>query len=158
VWTVGGLKRVNIEASPYYIALRQNDPAEFYVYHEAMRALLTASSEISWTQFLDLRDDIASNGLRDLDSPIRVDEGGQSDGHHRLAILGHLYGTEVNVLIDRGVVTFPAPTRLEVLLRKAWIGAGFQRKRTAWEPHASPLKMPSELGPATRRAGDAAGG
>jgi hypothetical protein len=107
-WSDGHtLRDISILDSPYYVALEQNDPAVFLAYQEVMRGLPSAPFEISWEQFLDLRDDIARNGLRDLGDPIRFRNNGQVDGHHRLAILCHLYGPQSEVLVANGVVTFP---------------------------------------------------
>ena len=59
-------KNIIITESPYYIALNENNPAVFLAYQETMRGLPSAASEISWDQFLDLRNDIAEHGLRDI--------------------------------------------------------------------------------------------
>ena len=110
VWLSNSSAKITtITDSPYYISLNENNPAVFLAYQEAMRGLPMASSEISWGQFLDLRNDIADNGLRDNQPPITFGDFGQTDGHHRLAILCHLYGPQVEVLISSGVATFPAP-------------------------------------------------
>jgi hypothetical protein len=111
-WSAGHvLSSISILESPYYMALERNDPAIFFAYQEVMRGLPSAPSEISWEQFLDLRDDIARHGLRDLDDPIMFRNNGQVDGHHRLAILCHLHGPGAEVLVADGVVTFPARDR-----------------------------------------------
>jgi hypothetical protein len=118
-WAPGHtLKNITITESPYYIALEENDPASFLAYQEIMHGLPSAPYEITWSQFLDLRDDVAENGLRSEGSPIIFAGDGQIDGHHRLAILCHLYGPRAQVDVSHGVVTFPAsdsalPSRLE---------------------------------------------
>jgi hypothetical protein len=108
-WSDGHtLRDITILDSPYYVALERNDPAVFLAYQEVMRGLPSAPSEITWEQFLDLRDDIARNGLRDLGDPIMFRNNGQVDGHHRLAILCHLHGQGAEVLVADGIVTFPS--------------------------------------------------
>lgn len=102
------LQNITITDSPYYRSLQTNDPAIFLAYQRAMRGLASAPSEISWDQFLDLRNDVADNGLRDTGEPITLNDEGQLDGHHRLAILCHLYGPRAEVRLANGVVTFPA--------------------------------------------------
>lgn len=110
VWVDGHtLKSIGIAESPYYIALETNDPGVFTAYQEVMRGLPSAPSEISWRQFLDLRNDIAAHGLRDHADPITFWDDGQVDGHHRLAILCNLHGPQAEVLVVDGVVTFPVP-------------------------------------------------
>jgi hypothetical protein len=122
-------KITRITESPYYVSLIDDDPAIFYAYHDAMRGLPSVSSEISWDQFLDLRDDIASNGLRDTQTPIRFGDRGQLDGHHRLAILCHLYGPQTEVFISGGVAVFPVPVIAFLLYPRAWIGHSARRLR-----------------------------
>src|ERR1043166_1609540 len=100
---------IKITESPYYISLNKTDPAAFLAYQATMRGTPKAQFEITWDQFLDLRNDIADNGLRDTEAPITVGDKGQIDGHHRLAILCHLYGPQAEVLISDGEVTFPVP-------------------------------------------------
>lgn len=110
VWTSSSTAALtSITESPYYVSLNENDPAAFLAYQETMRGTPKACCEITWDQFLDLRNDIADNGLRDVNAPIVIGDRGQIDGHHRLAILCHLYGPQAEVLISSGVATFPVP-------------------------------------------------
>jgi hypothetical protein len=110
VWTSNSTATITtITESPYYISLNENNPAAFLAYQATMRGSPKACFEITWDQFLDLRNDIADNGLRDTDAPIVFGDHGQIDGHHRLAILCHLYGPQAEVLISSGVATFPVP-------------------------------------------------
>lgn len=108
VWLPNRISRITrITQSPYYRSLNENAQEIFVAYQETMRGLPTASSEISWEQFLDLKEDIAHHGLRDTGSPITVTQEGQVDGHHRLAILCYLYGPKTELWITCGVVTHP---------------------------------------------------
>ncbi len=111
VWLTGGRwKFASIAESPLFTALRDNDPEIYGAYLDAMQGLPSFAGEISWAQYLDLCRDIRLNGLRDVGPPIRVtDYRGQSDGHHRLAILAHLHGVDAQVLVHDGIIGFPVP-------------------------------------------------
>jgi FkbM family methyltransferase len=101
----------SIKDSPYYKALQAGSDEEFKKYHTVMQNLSSFDAEINWDDFIKLKNDIACRGFKDANAingypPIYItDQHGQEDGHHRLAIIAHLYGLNTSVYIDHGFVS-----------------------------------------------------
>jgi FkbM family methyltransferase len=102
----------SISESPFYISLEKNSEECFNSYCLAMKESGQSLNEISWFNFIKLKNDIERDGFKSpseangFPAIVVTDQHGQLDGHRRLAIVAHLYGLNTTVWINNGSIAF----------------------------------------------------
>jgi len=96
---VRGVGNVPIQASPYYISLKNHD-------EKVHEAYVGTNHEVYWRKFKDTYKSIRDQGFQfGQQFPIRLDDHDVVlDGHHRVSILLLLYGSDLVLHVRKGQV------------------------------------------------------
>ena len=121
VWQPDGRVKVySILDSPYFRTLHENSRQPYDSYTLRLDLLGIVHSKLDWSSFLELRNNIAISGWKPEKGPaiFLSNEIGQKDGHHRLAILAHLFGVDAQVELQEGRLIFSEPTAIHFSERR----------------------------------------